>query len=402
MTDNKQHCDDRGNSETPLDAAVWAVISEPIDREAIQRVKARAARLSENSQPKVQRATLPPMDRRRVYALSSLAAAIVLVVGAVLFLSPTRSAFAMAMEQLKAAGAFRYTELIYTDQKQQPIETHVMVAADGRQRSEMGGTVSIMDSAGQLRLTLLESRKKAIMPQHQVKIGPDMGQRQLRWLEELRSHRGEADKKLDAKVLDGRKVEGFVVDQGQHAFTIWVDAGTHELVQIEHDSFVEGSSISKVVMKDFRFNETLAPSLFSFDVPDGYQVTALPPAPKPLPAEESIVEALRGYTKEADGKFPKSLTNWGEWAVLFSKKEKNGKLSQETVNIMSRLGAIVPFLTGMSKDDYEYLGAGKTTSDKRTIVFWRRTKDGTIRAIFNDFAVSVIDEQDLPGNKNKK
>jgi hypothetical protein len=400
MTDNKRSFIDDANAETPLEAAVWSVVSEPIDMEAIERVKARATRLSANSPAKDRAAGSTLIGRRRLYALASLAAAILLVVGAALLMTPTRSAFAMVMEQLKAAGAFRYTELIYTDQQQQPIETHVMVAADGRERRETAGTVSIMDSTGRLRLTLLESQKKAIVPQQQRKMAPDMGQRQLRWLEELRSHRGEADRKLNAKVLDGRKVEGFVVDQGRHAFTIWVDAETHELVQIEHDSFVEGSSIRKVVMKDFRFNETLVPSLFSFDVPDGYQVMNLPPAPKLLPGEESIVEALRGYTKEADGKFPKSLTNWGEWAVLFSQNgSQNGKPSQEMVNTMSRLGSITPFLTAMSKDDYEYLGAGKTTSDKRTIVFWYRTKDGKIRAIFNNFAVSVIDEHDLPADE---
>jgi hypothetical protein len=53
----------------------------------------------------------------------------------------------------------------------------------------------------------------------------------------------------------------------------------------------------------------------------------------------------------------------------------------------------------MSDDDYEYLGAGKSTSDGRTIVFWHRTKDGEIRAIFNDLTVSVVEEQDLAESK---
>jgi len=397
MTDSKRHVDDGDNFETPLDAAVWSVVAEPLDREAVGRVKARAMNLSANALPNVRAATSPPMDRRRVYALSSLAAAILLAVGAALVMTSTRSAFAMAMEQLRAAGAFRYTVLLYSDQQQQPIEAQVMVAADGRQRREAAGTVSILDSAGQLRLTLLEAQKQAIVPQQeQLKPAPDMGQRQLRWLEELRSHHGEADRELDAKVLDGRRVEGYVVDQGQHAFTIWVDAQTHELVQIEHGGMVKGSPIREVVMKNFRFSETFDESLFSFEVPDGFRRRELPPAPKPVPGEESIVEALRGYTEVADGKFPNSLADWGEWAVLFS---KSGAPAQETAKIMSRLGSITPFLFRMSENDYDYLGAGKSTSDERSIVFWRRTKDGEIRAIFSDLTVSVIDEEDLPAGK---
>ena len=110
-------------------------------------------------------------------------------------------------------------------------------------------------------------------------------------------------------------------------------------------------------MKDFRFNETFDESLFSFEVPNGYKVMQLPPSPTLLSGEESIIEALRGFTKLADGKFPKSLVDWGEWAVFLS---QSGTSQEETAVIMARLGTILPFLLTMSKDDYQYLGAGKT------------------------------------------
>jgi hypothetical protein len=218
-------------------------------------------------------------------------------------------------------------------------------------------------------------------------------QSQLPWLEHLKSHGTNQDRELGAEKLDGRSVEGFVAKQGQHEFTIWVDAKTNELVQIEHDGLVEGSPVRKVVMKDFRFNDTFDEALFSFEVPDGYKTMELSPAPKLLPGEESIIEALRGFTKQADGKFPKSLVDWGEWAVLLS---RSGTPQDETAATMSRLGAIMPFLFGLPNDDYQYLGAGKTTSDERTIVFWHRTKDRQIRAIYNDLTVAVIEESDLP------
>ena len=62
-------------------------------------------------------------------------------------------------------------------------------------------------------------------------------------------------------------------------------------------------------------------------------------------------------------------------------------------------GPLLPFLLSMSKDDYQYLGAGKTISDDRTIVFWHRTDDRQIRAIYNDLTVAVIKETDLPASK---
>jgi hypothetical protein len=147
---------------------------------------------------------------------------------------------------------------------------------------------------------------------------------------------------------------------------------------------------------DFRFNETFDESLFSFEVPNGYKVMHLPPSPALLSGEQSIIEALRGFTRLADGKFPKSLVDWGEWAVFLS---KSGASQEDTAAITARLGAILPFLTAMSRDDYQYLGAGKTLSDDRTIVFWHRTDDRQIRAIYNDLTVAVIKETDLPASK---
>ena len=50
----------------------------------------------------------------------------------------------------------------------------------------------------------------------------------------------------------------------------------------------------------------------------------------------------------------------------------------------------------MSKEDYEYLGAGKSIDDDRSIVFWHRTEDGTLRAVYSDLTVAEIQENELP------
>ena len=356
MTDDNRPFVHSPDLDPQLESAVWSVLSEPIDMDAVERVRIRAESLPVDSHQRVRRAISPPIHRRRILTLTSLAAGILLVIGATMLLPSTSTAFAQVIEQLKSAGAFRYTKLIYTNQQEKPIEVQVMVADNGRERSESSGTISVMDSDGQLRLTLIEAGKTAIVakPRNMPHV---TAQRQLAWLEQLKSHGTKPDRELGAKTLDGRSVEGFVAKQGQHEFTIWVDAKTNELVQIEHDGMVEGSPVSKVVMKDFRFNETFDESLFSFEVPNGYKAMQLPPSPTLLSGEESIIEALRGFTKLADGKFPKSLVDWGEWAVFLS---QSGTSQEETAAITARLGAILPFLFTMSKDDYQYLGAGKT------------------------------------------
>ena len=83
-------------------------------------------------------------------------------------------------------------------------------------------------------------------------------------------------------------------------------------------------------------------------------------------------------------------------AVLFSTGSKDGQLSEETTEIMAHLGSILPFLVALPKDNYQYLGAGKSLTDKRCIVFWYRNKDATLRAIYNDLSVVDVQEKDLP------
>ena len=112
------------------------------------------------------------------------------------------------------------------------------------------------------------------------------------------------------------------------------------LFQIEWEMPVKGSSITKIVRTDFHFNEKLDDSLFSFNVPEGFTVQKQKKfvLANGSGGEKSIVEALRGFTKRSDGKFPKSISEWGEWAVLFSQGSKDGQLDDDAKQTMGHLG----------------------------------------------------------------
>lgn len=253
-----------------LESAVWSVLCEPIELSAVERVKTRAQVIPQGSHQQVCREVWKPKRRRLVITFAALAAGILLVLGAALLPTSRSKAFAQAIEQLKSAGAFRYTDLTYSEEED-PIESQVMVADDGRQRSNMSGIVTIFDSDGQLRLTLAERTKTAIVTQPK-NVAHMPVQFQLKWLEELRSHGAVPDKELGTKSMDGRTVEGFVTNQEEHEFRIWVDSKTNDLVRIEIDWMFEGEPVERSVMKDFQFNQTFDESLFSFEVPTGYKV----------------------------------------------------------------------------------------------------------------------------------
>lgn len=407
--------------EPQLEAAVRATLVEPLDPEAIARVKVRAASAraehpfdcvilpakatdhlatSSNHRLAPTHAAARPapfLSKSVLVKFLSLAAGILVVAGTAFMLQSSQSLFAEVIDQLRAARSLTYVTHLYTEGNTKSSETKTMIAEDGRQRIEFaGGTISILDSSSRPRLVLVKDTKRALVYDLDKQRPHTPKNDQLAWLENLKAHGDKPDGQLGKKTLAGRSVEGFIAKQGQYAYTIWIDTQTKELVQVEHEMFVKGTSITRVVMTDFRFNEPLEESLFSFDAPAGYEVQKQLPIPKVAGGEESIIEALRGYTKQSRGKFPKSITDWGEWAVLFSAGAKDGQSSEEATRTIAHLGSILPFLVARSKNDYQYLGAGKSLDDQRCIVFWYRTEGEKFRAIYNDLSMADVEKKDLP------
>lgn len=376
--------------EPQLEAAVWAVLAEPLSASAIERVKSQALTLEGKERPNVRLRT-PGSSHRRWIQIATLAACVLLIIGATMMLPSTSSAFAQAIERLKTVGAFRYKEFVYTTSQEKPAEVEVLVADDGRERRSMLDVVTINDSSGQARLSLIEMNKSATVYQPMVDF-PGDSTRQIKWLEQLKSYSKKPDKQLGKMTIDGKNCLGFEVKLAQAVYSIWVDTNTNDLVQVEFRGMPKGSSVTKSVMKDFKFNVTLDPSLFSFDVPQGYEASTAAKLPELLPFEESLVEALKGYTELTKGKFPKSIADWGEWAVLLS---ESGIAKEKMMEISVRLGTLLPTLTGMSSGDYDYIGAGKKVADKRTIVFWYRNPEKQLRAVYNDLSISTISEDEL-------
>lgn len=490
MSNDKPDFDHAPDLEPELNAAVWAVIQEPLDADAVRRVKSRAKALAEEqtstsvsaSEPMVSKATWTnavPVTR----IMQALAASIAIAVGGLVWFSSSKSAFAQVIEQLRAASTLTYVVETEHDQFKTPIQQRILVAADGRSRHEAGAIVSIFDPSGNLRLSFSKLTKLAYtvnpeelsgfdemtnppassdsesseldemikslesgdfqlseseldeMKNSWESLGVELSEAEfaevmkslesadfklseseitelkdeiknsfestdfevseLDWIHWLRDHTGEPDRKLGRQLVEGRELDGFVVLLGEDEYTIWLDPVTNSLAQVEYDASVEGSGLGKTVMKDFRFNVPLDEALFSYDVPPGYSTTdladVLPEAGVPAPGEESLVEALRGFTKLSGGQFPKSLANWSDWFDVMEDHK-----SDEAKMLAARLGAASVFLSHMAKEDYEYLGAGKSIDDVRGIIFWHRTEDGILRAVYSDLSVAEIQESELP------
>ena len=336
---------------------------------------------------------------RSLLATASVAAMAFVAVFLSIEFTPNSYAYADAVKQLRSARTLVYTSLIYTEGNPEPIKVKCYVAADGRQRHEMGSAnVSIMDENHQLRLMLSVDSKTAFVtkpdePSIVDETSPRFSTRD--WIEQLASLGDKPDKELGIRLLDGQSVIGFEASQGIHKFTIWLDAHSKQLVRIE-SAFPKKSSIVKTAMTDFEFDKPLDDALFSFEIPSGYEVTKLDVSLPMVPGEQNVLEVLRGFSTDTEGEFPKDIMDWNEFAPVTTKGFVDGKLSDEGTKLAGHLGAIVPFLSGMSRDDYCYLGEGKTTKDADVIIFWYKNPEGKYRAIYGDLSIKEVSQESLP------
>ncbi len=225
---------------------------------------------------------IPFIPRTKLMKLIATAAGLLLTLSMAILLtlaikSPS-SAFGQALKQLRESHSMSYTELITVKGQQQPVKVRGFVAEDGRMRSELagigksGGSITIFDAAGNIRITLSEDPKTASVPDPANKLLPKIpGTGRMAWLQALKKLGEKPDKELGQKELEGKRITGFVATQGAFTFTMWVDNATGEPVRMEYDSPSNGD-VLHVTMTDFRFNEELDESLFSFAVPAGYKV----------------------------------------------------------------------------------------------------------------------------------
>ena len=219
------------------------------------------------------------------------------------------SAFGQAIRQVRDARSIVYTQQMKVEGKDKLITTKNFIAEDGRKRTEQPGAgpvTTIFDTNGFIRLVLIEPTKTALVSPPRDVRSINAGLMFIEWLEALKKLGDNADKELGEKALDGRRVTGFVATKGNYEFTIWVDSVSGELVSIEHDSFVNDQS-AHITMTDFQFNVPLDESLFSFDVPAGYEAN-----------ETSIKPAVREYLcwwRKERHRGPRRLHEASRWQV---------------------------------------------------------------------------------------
>ena len=285
---NQPHPHDFENIEPPLDAAVQAVLAEPVPDEAVERVKTRAKQLA--TKPTL---TLPPLRRsdrrewkRSRVILGSFAVAVaflITVTGVTLWLDRSANrAFAQVIEKVKAARSVRL--LTATRFGQQPEIDGQMYLEGNHLRWEQarGILVQVVD-LDRKRAVFLDTQRKLAQ---EVDIDTEVAKAFVNPIDQLRLAQSSDAVPIGAEILRGRRTLVYRLPKvdllgmkGSGEMLVWVDAESElpaKIVIRDADPKAE----TEIRFDELVWNEPLDAQLFALSIPNGFQVGTVVATPR--------------------------------------------------------------------------------------------------------------------------
>lgn len=405
--------------EGPLTEAVQALLAEPLPEDAVERVKLRARRLATIDGPRSV-GTGPMPNRtgtqsgqgggRRMFGRMPVRVALAAVIAGMCYLgfvaTPSGNAgFAQVAEKIRTARTFTFDVTIESGGDNQPMRWKTLCLGTNRTREELpGGVIQIADRSSGTTLSLHADQKLAIVTQVK-KTGPAAAnapeglpiQGMVEQFKSLADKRGEP---FGEKEFSGVKLRGFRVGDGPEKSVVWADVKTGEPARVEMVIRLQGKT-STVVFDHFVLDARLDESLFSVEPPAGYKLQKQELTDDgSVPSENDMIALLQGYAERSEGRFPKLLDDWGDFAVLFS---KNGSLDDKSQKVMQSAGRVMIFLQMHNKEgDWGYAPQDVKLGDAKKIVFWYRDeKSKKFRAIYGDLKVAEVEADQLPKTEKK-
>jgi outer membrane lipoprotein-sorting protein len=385
----------------------------------------------------LRRATAPPqpapikLPRRISFSWARVAALFVLVVSVIaaiiLSLNSSPVAFADVIRKVRESRTLTFNAQMNVPGARQSISMKFFMEEGGRFRMETAEpsspmhSIAVFDAHANKGVMLMPRAKMAVVltnfndfvKQQQKGNGADGGGGPgdfVKMLETLKKLGDKPEKELGEWTFDGRRLRGFVARQEGVAFTVWADPKTGEPVRIELEPPGAPASM-KIAFTDIHVDPPIDPAKFKLDIPAGYNQMQIN-LPHVEGGEASLIAALRGYTSRSGGAFPRSLTDWSDYAAVLKADAvraavtsaltpqpaaASASFSADALEFMANVAQIMPFLATLPKEGYAYLGRGKTTSgDKDQIVFWYKKGDGTYRAVFGDLTARDVKAEEVP------
>ncbi len=396
----------------------------PAHREKLRRQMLSV--FNETEQKSQKRTTPLGVFRRKIMKspITKLAAAAVIIIAVLIGvhqLGASTPAFADIVRPLLSARTT--TCKITINIKGEPPQTRdCMFMEPGRMRQVMpSGVIRISDKRQGQTMKLYPAEKKAII--YEMTNIPEDKQRQTNWFQQIRECIRQAQENEDESVkfigkqkIDGVRAIGYRIGENSDMMdmTVWADAETLLPIRIEYSLASAGAIIEgTITYSDIVVNVELDESLFSIQVPEGYESQTMQYDYEPFepPGEEDLIQALRLWSGTTNGKFPSELNieTLGEFIQVLKEKMglkfEKGKASDlsnpklhEFWRIWRRITRGIGFVSKLpSESDLHYAGKDAKFGDPETAIFWYRPEGSeTYRVIYGDLSVKDVAPGNLP------
>lgn len=352
-------------------------------------------------------------SRRRIFTMRfitklAVAAVLVLFVGALVWTdSPwgSQAAFADVLEKVQQVKSVRFkVEATYMPPgATKPSTGHLTMLISGdRMRQEMpNGFTSVTDFKTGRVVALMAPQKKAIVMrmENMPKQAKDMN-----LLQSFRAMTPDAGKSIGRKEINGRMLDGYLIEKDGRTTTVWADPKTRLPMRMEAKVDMPMAPKSDVVMTDFQWDVPTDPAALSTDVPPGYDVQEMT-VNAAKPTEKELIESLRRLATANNGTFPDSFDFAGATKVMSKLKggRPNGqKPDKATVERVTRDAMSIvrglAFVQRENGDDFHYAGKGVALGQAGRAIFWYRpAKSETYHVIDADLTVHTdVKADDLP------
>ncbi len=331
--------------------------------------------------------------------VTKLAAAVVLIVGVVIFsliVSPGVT-FADVIKPLFEAKTFAY-DLLIGGEGGPVARDHVSGNRIRRTMSTGPNIVLIIDADAAKVLRLDTAGKTAAL----VDIAGPLEKHARDYIAFVREtiERLMADPNFEPeeqfqRQIDGRKAIGYSLGNDRERITILADAETGALVQIELEW---GREIC--ILKNFEFNIPISENQISLDPPAGYTMRRTQMDFSKL-SEKDLIESLRVWAKYLrDGTFPPQLLKQEYIKQIPLFRQKFAGLSipdAEKEQCGNYFIQGMMFIQILNEMEWHYAGAGVKLGDAETAIVWYRPEGSeTYRVIYGDLSVKDVAEENLP------
>jgi hypothetical protein len=422
-----------------LETAVWAVLSDPIPADAVERVKQRALQTTSNSK----QLTDSPRSRKRLPAMIRfvLAASImVAIVGGFALMGiqfGSSSVYAQAVKRLESLTSmvchvqFSPTGRLI-DLGNAPGGQQVTYLAPSLHRIEdkQLRTVQIIDREQNRIVILMQDAKQAIVAEGIAATAMDATS-PARVVEALLHHfradriGDESIKSLGTQTRDGAKLEGYESTLNGEIVRAWFDTESHAPVIVAarfgipaHMTGGEAVSMWRV-MSNIELNVDVEDSQFSTTLPDGYQPMVVEERPLDLSPTtlEDVIEMLRLCANANGSKFPLWLSSNDDIGTPMTiQKKAIGELEKKVVEgteaekaaVMktaqefgSALGRAMAFQFSVKPDnDWNYFGGAALNQPNRPVLWYSPNADGNYKVVYADLTVRHLTRGELPSKPN--